>query len=78
MGYFGSKATTGLSQLLNALMSPHSVYIESHLGGGAADEAQAAGRAFNRDRRDERTLEAFAYRLLKNSWCVWLRYDRSK
>ncbi len=35
MGYFGSKATTGLSQALIALMPPHSVYIESHLGGGA-------------------------------------------
>ena len=35
MGYFGSKATAGLCQALIALMPPHSVYIESHLGGGA-------------------------------------------
>ena len=35
MGYFGSKATSGLCQALIALMPPHSVYIESHLGGGA-------------------------------------------
>ena len=33
--YFGSKATAGLCQALIALMPPHSVYIESHLGGGA-------------------------------------------
>ena len=33
--YFGSKATAGLCQALIALMPPHSVYIETHLGGGA-------------------------------------------
>ena len=33
--YFGSKATAGLCQPLIALMPPHSVYIETHLGGGA-------------------------------------------
>ena len=33
--YRGSKATTGLCQPLIALMPPHSVYIETHLGGGA-------------------------------------------
>ena len=32
--YFGSKATAGLCQPLIALM-PHSVYIQTHLGGGA-------------------------------------------
>ena len=36
MGYFGSKATSGLCQALIALMPPHSVYIESHLGGALA------------------------------------------
>ncbi len=35
VGYFGSKATTGLSQALVALMPPHSAYLETHLGGGA-------------------------------------------
>ena len=35
MGYFGSKATTGLCQPLIAMMPPHSTYIETHLGGGA-------------------------------------------
>ena len=33
--YLGFKATAGLCQALIALMPPHSVYIESHLGGGA-------------------------------------------
>ena len=33
--HFGSKAASGLCQPLIALMPPHSVYIETHLGGGA-------------------------------------------
>jgi len=33
--WFGSKATSGLRQALVSLMPPHSVYIETHLGGGA-------------------------------------------
>jgi len=35
MGYFGSKATSGLCQLIIAMMPPHDTYIETHLGGGA-------------------------------------------
>ena len=35
MGYFGSKATSGLCQAIIALMPPHETYIETHLGGGA-------------------------------------------
>jgi len=35
MGYFGSKATSGLCQPIIALMPPHDTYIETHLGGGA-------------------------------------------
>lgn len=35
MGYFGSKATSGLCQPIIAMMPPHDTYIESHLGGGA-------------------------------------------
>jgi site-specific DNA-adenine methylase len=35
MGYFGSKATSGLCQSIIAMMPPHDIYIESHLGGGA-------------------------------------------
>ena len=33
--WFGSKAASGLWQALVALMPPHAVYIETHLGGGA-------------------------------------------
>ena len=33
--YLGSKATAGLCQAIIALMQAYSVYIESHLGGGA-------------------------------------------
>ena len=33
--YFGSKATSGLCQPIIALMPPHDIYIETHLGGGA-------------------------------------------
>ncbi len=57
MGYFGSKATTGLSQALIALMPRHSVYIESHLGGGALMKRKpAAMRSIGID-RDERALD---------------------
>ena len=35
MGYFGSKATSGLCQAIIAMMPPHETYIETHLGGGA-------------------------------------------
>ena len=35
VGYFGSKATSGLCQALIAAMPPHDVYLETHLGGGA-------------------------------------------
>ena len=35
VGYFGSKATSGLCQPLIAMMPPHGAYIETHLGGGA-------------------------------------------
>ncbi len=41
MGYFGSKAATGLSQALIALMPPHSAFIETHLGGGALMQRKA-------------------------------------
>ena len=60
MGFFGSKATPGLCQALIALMPPHSVYIESHLGGGALMKRKPpAERSIGID-RDVRVLEAFA------------------
>lgn len=42
MGYFGSKATSGLCQPIIAMMPPHDVYIESHLGGGAIMQRKPA------------------------------------
>ena len=33
--WFGSKATTGLSQAIVSLTPPHGAYLETHLGGGA-------------------------------------------
>ena len=35
VGYFGSKATSGLCQPIIAMMPPHDTYIETPLGGGA-------------------------------------------
>ena len=57
--YFGSKATSGLCQALIALMPPHGVYIETHLGGGAIMRRKpAALRNIGID-RDARALAAF-------------------
>ena len=59
MGYFGSKATSGLCQPLIAMMPPHSVYIETHLGGGAIIKRKPpALRNIGID-RDARALDAF-------------------
>ena len=59
MSYFGSKATPGLCQALISLMPPHSVYIESHLGGGALMKRKPASlRSIGID-LDERALAAF-------------------
>ena len=33
--WFGSKGTTGLSQVIVSMCPPHSTYVETHLGGGA-------------------------------------------
>jgi DNA adenine methylase len=41
VGYFGSKATSGLCQPIIALMPPHDTYIETHLGGGAIMKRKA-------------------------------------
>ena len=42
--YFGSKASVGLCQAIIALMPPHRVYIESHLGGGAIMKRKPAAQ----------------------------------
>jgi DNA adenine methylase len=59
MGYFGSKATSGLCQPIIALMPPHDTYIETHLGGGAIMKRKpAALRNIGID-LDQRALEKF-------------------
>ena len=61
MGYFGSKATSGLCQPLIAMMPPHDTYIETHLGGGAIMRRKpAALRNIGID-RDARALDAFEF-----------------
>ena len=58
VGYFGSKATSGLCQPLIAMMPPHDTYIETHLGGGAIMKRKpAALRNIGID-RDARALDA--------------------
>jgi len=42
--YFGSKATSGLCQPIIALMPPHDIYIETHLGGGAIMKRKPAAQ----------------------------------
>lgn len=66
-GGVGSKATTGLSQALIALMPPHSVYIESQLGGGALMKRKPPAVRSIRIDRDERALEAVGW------WHWWTR-----
>ena len=59
MGYFGSKATSGLCQPLIAMMPPHAAYIETHLGGGAIMKRKPpALRNIGID-RDARALDVF-------------------
>ena len=59
VGYFGSKATSGLCQPLIAMMPPHAAYIETHLGGGAIMQGKPpALRNIGID-RDARALDAF-------------------
>ena len=59
MGSFGSKAVPGLCQALIALMPPHSVYIETHLGSGALMQRKPpAARSIGID-LDARAIAAF-------------------
>jgi len=59
VGYFGSKATSGLCQPLIAMMPPHSVYIETHLGGGALIKRKPPALRNIAIDRDARALDAF-------------------
>ena len=58
--YFGSKATSGLCQPLIALMPPHAVYIETHLGGGAIMQRKPAALCNIGIDRDAAALSRFA------------------
>ena len=54
MGYFGSKATSGLCQVLLGIFLPHDLYVETHLGGGALMKRKAPAMrsiGIDRDRR---------------------------
>ena len=59
VGYFGSKATSGLCQPLIAMMPPHDTYIETHLGGGALMQRKPAALCNIGIDRDARALAAF-------------------
>ena len=59
MGYFGSKATSGLCQPIISMMPPHSTYIETHLGGGAVMKRKPPALRNVGIDRDERALEQF-------------------
>ena len=59
MGYFGSKATSGLCQPLIAMMPPHDIYIETHLGGGAIMRRKPAALHNIGIDRDARALGEF-------------------
>ncbi len=51
MGYFGSKATSGLCQLLPGLQPPHDLYVETHLGSGALMPGDGDGRRARSSKR---------------------------
>jgi DNA adenine methylase len=57
--YFGSKATSGLCQPLIAMMPPHDVYIETHLGGGAIMKRKPSALHNIGIDRNERALARF-------------------
>jgi DNA adenine methylase len=57
--YFGSKATSGLCQAIIALMPPHEIYIESHLGGGAIMKRKLPALRNIGVERNQRVLDRF-------------------
>ena len=59
VGYFGSKATSGLCQPLIAMMPPHDTYIETHVGGGAIMRRKPAALHNIGIDRDARALGEF-------------------
>ena len=59
MGYFGSKATSGLCQPIISMMPPHSTYIETHLGGGTVMKRKPPALCNVGIDHDARALEQF-------------------
>lgn len=59
MGYFGSKATSGLCQPIISMMPPHTTYIETHLGGGAIMKRKPPALCNVGIDRDSRALAQF-------------------
>ena len=59
VAYFGSKATAGLCQPLIAMMPPHDMYIETHLGGGAIMKRKPPALCNIGIDRDARALAEF-------------------
>ena len=59
MGYFGSKATSGLCQPIISMMPPHCTYIETHLGGGAVMKRKPPALRNVGIDRDASALEKF-------------------
>ena len=72
MGYFGSKATSGLCQPLIAMMPPHDTYIETHLGGGAIMKRKPPAPCNIGIDRDARALAQFEceYRVQRVHGCA--------
>ena len=60
MAWFGSKATTGLCQPLIAMMPPHDIYIETHLGGGAIMQRKPPALGNIGIDLDARAIEGFS------------------
>ena len=60
MGYFGSKATSGLCQPLIAMMPPHDTCIETHLGRGAIMKRKPPAPCNIGIGRDAQALAEFA------------------
>ena len=60
MAWFGSKATAGLCQPLIAMMPPHDIYIETHLGGGAIMQRKPPALGNIGIDLDARAIEGFS------------------
>ncbi len=59
MGYFGSKAGSGVFQAIIAAMPPHDTYIETHLGSGVVMRAKPRAATQIGIERDPEAMDAF-------------------